>query len=315
MMKAVEGHNSKMVVLVEYTTVVMEHHYFRIFFYIILFSVTSINCWSQNFTNYYNDRNEAIHNYYEGKLEKADSLLTVAFKKVKPLGKDVYFAAVVSAKMKNIQKTRDLLKFSCVLNGISLKWLKEDSAIFSNVFTNFEFNRLLDTIVITTNLNYYLYENSKFNTMNYNFFDSLLFMDQKYRSDFKDSTNITEEQKLKLMKVNDDIVQKKLMDYVEEYGWPDYSELLTTILIHFSEENYLKYKTILLREVKIGHLDPFWYARMCDRLEKILYNNDCTYGIWTKSKCGKDIIRTNRLQIGLSLYYEGPFRTFKLVKK
>lgn len=82
MMKAVEGHNSKMVVLVEYTTVVMEHHYFRIFFYIILFSVTSINCWSQNFTNYYNDRNEAIHNYYEGKLEKADSLLTVAFKKL-----------------------------------------------------------------------------------------------------------------------------------------------------------------------------------------------------------------------------------------
>jgi len=310
----VEIQIGKMAVLIAHTTRVMEKHYFRLLFLLFFSSVTNQKVSSQNYIEYYKYRNEAVHLYYLDSIQKADSLLTIGFTKAMPSGKDVYFSAVMNAILLNKQKAEKMLKLSSAMDGFSHYWVREDSSIFRRIFNAEEYNSILDTVTILDEINNGVIVSRLFNTSSYSFLDSLIHLDQKYRSEYDQTLGLKEDEKLLLMYMNDKIVQDLLMAYVEDYGWPHYSELLTTILLHFSKENYVKYKDLLLKEVKLGHLDPFWYGRMCDRLEKLIYNNPCTYGIWTKEGCDENLIRANRISIGLSPYYEGPYRTFRKVK-
>ncbi len=306
--------NVKMVVLMPHTTVKIGGSIFKLLFILFFSSVMIQEVSSQNYIEYYKYHNEAVHLYYLDSIQKADSLLTIGFTKAMPSGKDVYFSAVMNAILLNKQKAEKMLKLSSAMDGFPHYWVREDSSIFRRIFNAEEYNNLLDTITILDKISKDAILSRLFNTSSYSFLDSLIHLDQKYRSEYDQTLGLKEEEKLLLMYMNDKIVQDLLMDYVEEFGWPYYSELLTTILLHFSKENYIKYKEVLLKEVKLGHLDPFWYAMMFDRLEKIYFNNLCTYGIWTKGGCDENLIRANRISIGLSPYYEGPYRTFRKVK-
>lgn len=140
---------------------------------------------------------------------------------------------------------------------------------------------------------------------------SFIDRDQIYRSYLKEEISPGDIEK---RNIEDYQLHKDLMEFVNKYGWPTgASELLTTLLIHFNEEEYLKYKDILFNQVKLGKLDPYWFARMEDRIHVFENFNSCSYGIWNKD-CPEKIVLENRLRIGLSPYWEEPYRIFTKMK-
>lgn len=276
---------------------------------LFILGITAIH--SQDYINYYNLRNEAVHYYLNDQLERSDKLLSEAIIKADPLGKDLYLLAIIKAKLGNKKEAEKYLRLAIAKEGVPSAWLIEDNHIFRTVIDSIQYDSLFIFVKFKREIIEFEFRHNPFNIELQHWVDSLIELDQMYRSlvnpddyepDILDS----------LRTLSDLQTQYPLMQYVREHGWPKRSsELLTSILLHFTPENYNTYKDIILDEVKAGRLDPFWYASMVDRLESLIYNNPCTYGIWGDCEADAELIFYNRLEIGLSPYWNGPYRIYK----
>lgn len=276
---------------------------------LIILGITSIR--SQDYIKYYNLRNEAVHHYLSDHLEKSEELLSEAIVEADPLGKDLYLLAIIKAKLGNKKEAEKHLKLAIAKEGVPSSWLIEDAQIFRTVFDSIQYDSVLNFVNVQWEYIEFEFSHNPFNIKLEYWVDSLIKQDQKYRSlvnpeDYMPGILDS------LRTLSDLQTQYRLMQHVKDHGWPKRSsELLTTILLHFTRENYNKYKDNILEEVRAGRLDPYWYASMVDRLESLIYDNPCTYGIWGDCEAYADLIFHNRLEIGLSPYWNGPYRIYK----
>lgn len=281
----------------------------------LFFATVLLKGRSQNYIPYYNLRNEAVHQYLNNNYIVADSLLSEAFKQIEPQGKDFYLASVIKVKLKQKENAIRFLKlsFSQDQGLTSPLTVQHDSLLFLSILEKKQFYNLLDSLFITFKFDSFKIKESPFNKNMNEIVQSFIDRDQMYRSYLKEKISLGDSEK---RDIEDCQLHKDLMEFVSNYGWPTgVSELLTTVLIHFNEEEYFKYKDILFTQVKLGRLDPYWYARMEDRIQVFQNSNFCSYGIWNKD-CPEKIVRVNRLRIGLSPYWDGPYRIFtKMISK
>lgn len=106
--------------------------------------------------------------------------------------------------------------------------------------------------------------------------------------------------------------QRNFLSYIVTNGIPNfnlYGDESSIIFLHIYDKKILKeYSKILFAEIKKGNMYPFYYAMMIDRfkydtLRKSKYG---TYGISKENFNLNKLIIKHRLQIGLSIYREGP---------
>ncbi len=266
---------------------------------------------SQDYIKYYNLRNEAVHLFLEERLESSDKLLAEAFIAADPLGKDFYLRAIIKARLGFREETEKYLRLAIAKEGVPTGWLIQDHQIFRAVIDSITYDSLRDYVNFQWEYIEFEYKHNPFRIALEQWADTLIKHDQIYRSlanpeDYEPGILDS------LRTLSDLQTQYRLMQHVKDYGWPKRSsELLTTILLHFTPENFNKYKDDILDEVKAGRLDPYWYASMVDRLESLIYTNPCTYGIWGDCEDYTESILRNRLEIGLSPYWNGPYRIYK----
>lgn len=267
---------------------------------------------SQSYIDYYNLRNESIFEFYQENYDKADSLMELGINLVFPFPKDVYYLAVINAQLANKNKTEKYLLLAQHLNGISNNWLQKDEKIFLQTVDSLWYSEFQQS-VCKSNETYY--KTISVDTLNEKLINTIIIQDQLYRSGKFEGIDNSQHKKDSLMHENDIKVQESLIQFVLKNGWPKGNELLSTVLIHFTQENYENYKELILEQVKLGNLDPYWYARMVDRLERLYYDNNCYYGIWggCENVNTQNLIK-RKLEIGLPIYWNGPFRLYSKVK-
>ncbi len=266
---------------------------------------------SQDYIRYYNLRNEAVHTYMHNELNRSEELLSEAMREADPPGKDAYLLAIISACLGKKENAQVYLKLAIAKQGVPSAWLIEDSPVFRAVLDSTTYDSLLAFVNVQSTFIEFERRNNPFDLALERWADTLIQEDQRYRSlsnpEAYDPVILDS-----LRRHADRKTQHKLMTYVLRHGWPKRSsELLTTILLHFTPENYITYKDYILEEVKAGRLDPYWYASMVDRMEGLIHNNPCVYGIWGNCEANTETIVKNRLEIGLSPYWNGPYRTYK----
>lgn len=266
---------------------------------------------SQDYIKYYNLRNEAVHQFLIDQFDRSEKLFDEAITVADPFGKDLYLLAIIKAKLVKKIEAEKYLRWAIAIEGVPTLWLIEDAQIFKTCIDSIQYDSLLNFVKVQwENIELEFRQNKK-NIQLERWVDSLIRQDQMYRSlvnseDYEPGTLDS------LRRSSDVQTQNCLMEYVKKHGWPmGSSELLTTILLHFTPENYAEYKDDILNEVKAGRLDPFWYASMVDRLESLINHKSCTYGIWGDCGAETESVYQKKLEIGLSPYWKGPYRIYK----
>lgn len=270
---------------------------------------------AQNYIPYYNLINEAEYKIYQHEYEEAISLIRDAFKVEQALPKDNYLLAATLAKVnpqKNEQEIRSLLT-KASKNGNIKRWLSEEpidlelSDAFLDSLSMNSKQWLNDTRAIRDTINYFLAK------------------DQDYRKVFVDSIKAyfdeeSEEYKSywQLVEKNDSVVQVEFLEYVKANGYPGNHRcgtgLATVILQHINDELLDDFDTVLLEEIKQGNIYPYYYGSMMDRANcrvkgKSFYNADPTPESCMPSK---EQILENRIEAGLSPYFNGPRKFVKI---
>lgn len=279
-------------------------------FFVILMS--HIIASAQQFIDYYNLRNESIFQFYNNNYQTADSLMSEALMLKIRITKDIYYHAIVNAHLKNPHKTKRLLELAKSSKGISTKWLESDKDLFISTLDTEWYQQFIDSVKSDNKV---YFNRLQSEPVLKEIIDALIERDQMYRSELIDSLNIAQSELDTLLLLNDIKVQQDLIEIITKHGWPDQApETLNTILLHFTPQNYYQYAGLILNEVKKGNLDPYWYASMVDRLELLINQNPCFYGIWGDCNIESNEIVKRRREIGLSPYWNGPFRLYSKVK-
>lgn len=279
---------------------------------ILLFIPTFISVLrTQDFIAYSNFRNDAIVCFYMAKYQKAAELLDNAFANFSvPPSKDIFFYSVIQAHLDNKKKCKHYLSLSMLRgNGIPTSLIKREDQVFLGVFSENELDSLYRFNDQCNKINYQTefdnFRSLKMDSISHSFIER----DQIYRSNY--NGDLEKDLKYSLMKESDRQLHIDLMEFVSEHGWySSFSETLNTILIHFEEEEFLDYKPLLLKEVRQGRLDPYWYGSMEERIKVVENPDHCLYGIWNKN-CDKELIEKNRRIIGMATKWEGPYRIYK----
>ena len=290
--------------------VVMGNYYFKFLIFFGFVIVQSIGR-SQNYLNYYNIRNEALHAFKNQKFNQANIMLDSAFELAEPLGKDLFLKALILTKLNRNEESYNYLKLSVISKKGMVPVTKDslENKDFKLAFGEEKYKKLCDTLNTIWDMREFNILNNPVEKKILNIVDSFIKQDQSFRSNYTGYLN-NEELELKRME-SDKILHIKFINFISEYGWPQHSsELLTTILIHFTYEEYLLYKDIIFSQVKFGNLDPFWFASMEERINIIKNPDYCKYGIWNKN-CDTNEIRINRLEIGMDPILNGPFRNHR----
>ena len=279
----------------------------RIIIYFLFGTLFQNTAISQNYIPYYNLRNEALYYYQQGDYKNADSLLTKAFSKADPFSKDLFLMALVKANLYDSLATVNFIKrsFTGHRSSNTVSIVKREMEIFEKVIEPEELNSLLDSLDIVWKNYVYKFRHDIYIDSLTKKVNALIKLDQKYRSELKEK--LPQYQLDSLRRYTDSIVQDRLIKLISESGWPNIDERLNTILIHFDLDNFYKYKDIILNEVKKGNLDPFWYAYMEERIMNI-YFGKCVYKIWSIQCDDVDKVIEKRKNIGLSIYFTGPYR-------
>jgi len=145
--------------------------------------------------------------------------------------------------------------------------------------------------------------------------------DQRCRKILKDSIGILyskdSDEYIKheeLMLREDSVNQIEFLNYIKEDGYPGIyksrTDIMGTILLHVHNNLLEAFNKVLLKEIKKGNIDPFYYGRMMDRIGCIVKNESYYYSYPVKKECvpeGEQIIK-NRIRIGMSPYFHGPRR-------
>lgn len=281
--------------------------------FLLLFGILLPKCIvSQNYIPYYTLRNVALDSFFNKNYSSADSILNIAFQLEDPIGQDLYLRGLIKLKLKQNKAATYYLKQSCLRpTAYPPLAILSDSLEYFADFDSTEFRKLKDTLIILTKV-FYEKDTSLYYLWVKDTVDYFIKMDQKYRSLFSNDENSLPNPKLVLL--NDSIVQDLFFSFIKEHGYPFFTdERVNTILLHLLKVNYIKYKELLLNEVKKGRLDPFWYASMVDRLELLYFNNPCVYNIWGGDcEYSSDVILRRR-EIGLHPIYNGPKRNHKII--
>ncbi len=275
--------------------------------------------YSQSYIDYFNLVNQAEYYTNNKEYKQAISIYRQAFKEEPPiLGKDLYLLAKCYAALGFSEKAIYFLKKSALYIGsYPSLFIQRDSIIFKKCFKYKAFNKIvfkLDKIERKRFLA--LEKNTKINKIR-DTVDYFVKEDQFYRMHPKkelyraDTTKGDAKQFFKEWELHDSMLYEQFIDYVKNNGYPDYNtigtDIASTILLHFSWEQYEKSKLIFYEELKAGRILPFHYASMIDRKE-YQFMKACKYYIFNgycKEGDYKKIIK-DRLAIGMSIFYNGP---------
>lgn len=271
---------------------------------LILFGMIGIlKLSSQNYIPYFNLRNEALMHFQQKEYKIADSLLNESRSLAPPFGKDVHLAAIIKAELNDTMKCLDLIYQSFGVKDFSItSILVRDSEHLLKVIQKDSFRFLIEKLKIVDEVNFNAkdFENkpekrieeiiSEFKTAQLNFNNDK----ENYFINFFET------------KIFKDI-QNEVISFIKEYGWSNSLEIHYNIFYLIRPEKYREFSGLLLTEVMRGNLDPFWYAKWVDDIEYSIYKRT-KYATSGGSMAKIEEYKQNRRQIGLSIYYNGPYR-------
>ncbi len=270
-----------------------------------------------NYINYYNKCNEAEYRLITNNITIAKQTYADAFKLVKkPFGKDLYMMAKCFAMENKFDSAYLFLKKAAISvfpffegnikydptwNSLfnhhpeyKIKVIEIDSMKINKEDNDKDFIRKTDTI------RYFVKE------------------DQLYRVAYTkvqdmgyDSTTNIYKDALSKMIIQDDRIQKELIEYVKQNGYPGLiqtgSDELSIVLVHFSRNNVQLIKPLLLKGIDEGNIYPMEIATMIDRIE-YSFEKKCGFSFYSMNYCKEsdwpEIIKM-RLELGLGIYLGG----------
>jgi tetratricopeptide (TPR) repeat protein len=276
----------------------------------------SVTATSQKFIEYYDFVNEGEYKYNSGLFDDAIKAYKHAFSIEPPFGVDIYRMARCHCQINNTEKALKYLRLTGKEYPLDPKnYLSRDSLIFEKCLSVRQFNLIRKkmardhgkSISKLSNSENYIY---LLDTINY-----YIEADQKYRKREtnpcleEDNSEFNCDSIEKEWFAHDSILYDQFIQFIKDNGYPKLAgELSYVILLHFHESHYKQSKQLLVDEVNKGNIDPFFLGMMFERLDLLVYGDDCTYYIWRK-ECDEeewDRIIKNRKSIGMSIYYNGP---------
>lgn len=281
-----------------------------IFISCFVLSVPVLELRAQNYIPYYQLIWQGIDLKYTGQYERADSIYDQALGLVMPRAHDILTSGILKVKLGDKEGAIQRFKQTASAGGFNpLELIARDFKDILYSFNTEEWQNLDTELTVIAN-NTIDFVNLPHIVAYRETAQTFIERDQKYRSLYDGA--LEEDELYRLMYINDSIVQIDYFEFIKQRGFSRYvDETFYSVLLHLTEENYLKYKTLIFEEVKKGNLDPFWFALMVDRLEGILFGNRCYLGIWgdcTEKSSSK--IFERRVRYGLHPNFNGPFRTY-----
>jgi len=281
-----------------------------LFFLSCLFLIHTFNLKAQNYIPYYQLIWQGIDLKYTGQYERADAIYDQALGLVMPRAHDILTSGILKVKLGDKEGAIQRFKQTASAGGFNpLELIARDFKDILYSFNPEEWQNLEaeltaianNTIDILSLPHIVAYRETA---------QTFIERDQKYRSLYDGA--LEEDELHRLMYINDSIVQIDYMDFIKQRGFTQYvDERFISVLLHFTEENFLKYKPLIFEEVKKGNLDPFWFALMVDRLEGLLFGNWCYLKLYGSCDEMSSLnITERRINYGLHPHYKGPFRTY-----
>jgi hypothetical protein len=92
--------------------------------------------------------------------------------------------------------------------------------------------------------------------------------------------------------------------------------MVVILLLHIDCHFFIQFKEVLMKELKKGNIQPFYYASMVDRINCHCYGESFFSAYKMGNSIGKCLnlnqeeLVNNRKKIGLSTYFDGP-RVFR----
>lgn len=288
----------------------------KILFLILVLMGSFFRASAQNYIPYYVLVNEAEYEIYKKNFIRAADKFNAAFKLEKPHARDAYLLAYCLSEINseaNESKIRKLLINASKTSNSIPEFLKNqplkidpDSVFIAKLESHSE-KWTKKTMALRDTVEY-------FSTMDKGlikfFLDSI--------SPEKNETKITYPDLSSYLTQRDSIKQVEFLDYIKLNGYPGiYSsgtDVSASILTRIREPLYMEYEKVLFEELKKGHIQPYFYGLMVDKLGCIR-NNKSYYGTTDPDHhCqppGDEII-LNRLTIGMSPYFQGPRRSVEI---
>jgi hypothetical protein len=275
--------------------------------------------YTQDYINYYNVINKAEYYIHINKYDSALILFDKASKIENLQAKEYYLQAFCLTKKEkfNEQKVKRLIIKSARKNGIPTVWMKKQALdmklnhSFISRIKKQEKKRQKQLKVIRDTVNYFLSEDRKYRTI---LVDSISVF---FESDSKEHLEYSH-----FIEIQDSINQNQFLEYINREGYPGIyksgTDIIATVLLHINCHFFIRYKELLMKELRKGNIQPFYFASMVDRINCHCYGESFFSAYKMGNSIGKCLnlnqeeIVNNRKKIGLSTYFYGP-RVFNRV--
>lgn len=280
----------------------------------LLFSISSFsfNLWSQNYISYYNKVNEGENAIFNKEYTSAYNLISEAFNIESPHAKDYYLLAVCLDEMDSVKNKKKIKK--CLL----------DASIKGGNITHWLGKRPLNIILSKRFLKRVNRKYRKWMANTESIRDTILYFernDQEFRKLFSDSIkmyyseeSVEYQNGVKELRLKDSSNQVEFLEYVMNNGYPGINvsgtDRIATLILHVLDCHIEAYDSVLLEQLKMGNIEPFYYGSMIDRIRCYIEGKAYYYAYPSNNSCFPSEVEIiqNRIHIGMSPFFQGPRR-------